>query len=97
MDIYVNVSGSLRVEDPGVDLAVCLAIASAVGNVDLGPKACVFGEVSLLGLARPAPQAERREKEARRLGYQPLAPQSVEELRTMIQRALPNPKDQEDG
>jgi DNA repair protein RadA/Sms len=88
MDIYVNVSGSLKIEDPGTDLAVCLAIASAVRGQELGERACIFGEVSLLGLVRPAPQGERRSKEADRLGYQAITANKVEDLKTFINRAL---------
>lgn len=71
-DVYVNVSGGLKVDDPGTDLAVCLALLSAIEDKPLKNRYCSYGEVSLLGLVRPAPQAERREKEAERLGYTPL-------------------------
>ena len=70
-DVYLNVSGGLRVDDPGVDLAVCLAILSAAEDKPLRERYCVFGEVSLLGLVRAAPQADRRVRESERLQYTP--------------------------
>lgn len=69
MDVYINVSGGLKVDDPGADLAVCLAVMSAAEDRPPMKRYCAFGEVSLLGLVRPAPQAERRRKEAERLSY----------------------------
>jgi DNA repair protein RadA/Sms len=66
-DVFVNVSGGVRVDEPAADLAVVLALASAARGVALGPL-CAFGEVALTGRLRPAPQAERRLTEAARLG-----------------------------
>lgn len=68
-DIFVNVSGGLKVEEPAVDLAVCLAIVSSFNNKALDPKTAVFGEVGLLGELRATVGEERRIKEAKRLGF----------------------------
>lgn len=68
-DIFVNVSGGLKVEEPAADLAVCLAIVSSFKNKALGPKIAVFGEVGLLGELRATVSEMRRIKEAGRLGY----------------------------
>jgi DNA repair protein RadA/Sms len=87
LDIHINVAGGLRIDEPGADLAVCLAVASAIEERPLAERSCAFGEVSLLGLVRPAPQAERRSAEARRLGYEPLEVGS-EGLRDIVSRAL---------
>lgn len=72
-DIYINVSGGLKIDDPGADLAVCLAVASAIEDRPVKPSLVAFGEVSLLGRCRQARQAERRVKETERLGYRGLS------------------------
>jgi DNA repair protein RadA/Sms len=72
-DIYINVSGGLKIDDPGADLAVCLAVASAIEQKTVKEGSVAFGEVSLLGKVRNASQTERRKNEASRLGYTPLA------------------------
>jgi DNA repair protein RadA/Sms len=76
-DVFVNVAGGVRVDEPGADLAVALAVASAARGVALGdgaPVAC-FGEVGLTGELRFVAHAERRLAEARKFGLDPvLAP-----------------------
>jgi DNA repair protein RadA/Sms len=66
-DVFVNVVGGLRVEEPGADLAIALAVASAAG----GLPAC-FGEIGLTGEVRPVAHAERRMAEAARFGLTPV-------------------------
>lgn len=90
MDVYVNVSGGLRIDDPGADLAVCLAVASAAADepTPLRARLCAFGEVSLLGTVRPAGQAERRRKEAERLGIEVVEVQPADRLKDLIHRSL---------
>jgi DNA repair protein RadA/Sms len=66
-DVFVNVAGGVRVDEPAADLAVGLALASALHGVPLGPLVA-FGEIGLTGRLRPVPQADRRLKEARKLG-----------------------------
>src|SRR5690349_1196659 len=66
-DVFVNVAGGVRVDEPAADLAVVLALASAARGVPLGAT-CAFGEVALTGRLRPVSQPERRLAEARRLG-----------------------------
>ncbi|MDP3955509.1 MAG: DNA repair protein RadA [bacterium] len=68
-DIFVNIVGGLRVTEPAVDLAICLAIASAWSNKPVTSKTCVLGEVGLLGEIRSVGQVEKRLKEAKRLGF----------------------------
>ena len=68
-DIFVNIVGGLRVTEPAVDLAVCLAIASAWSDKPVTSKTCVLGEVGLLGEIRSVGQVEKRLKEAKRLGF----------------------------
>ena len=68
-DIYLNIAGGFKVGEPAADLAVCLAIISSFKNKALPLKTCVFGEVGLLGETRRVAQEEKREKEAKRMGF----------------------------
>lgn len=68
-DIYLNVAGGFKIGEPAADLAVCLAIISSFKNKALPDKTCAFGEVGLLGEIRRVSQEEKREKEAKRMGF----------------------------
>jgi len=68
-DVYLNVAGGLRVQEPGADLAVAAALASAMSGVPVPPEAVVFGEVGLAGEARPVTHTDTRLKEAAKLGF----------------------------
>jgi DNA repair protein RadA/Sms len=68
-DIFVNVSGGLRIGEPSADLAVIMAILSSFKNSVVPDKTVIFGEVGLLGEVRRVVNEERREKEAKRMGY----------------------------
>ncbi|MCL2869440.1 DNA repair protein RadA [Candidatus Saccharibacteria bacterium] len=68
-DIYVNVVGGLKLQDPAADLAVCMAIASAASGRKLDDHLIVFGEVGLGGEIRSAHSSERRISEAKKLGF----------------------------
>lgn len=67
-DVFVNVAGGVRIDEPGADLAVALAIASAARGVPVRDSVAVFGEIGLTGRLRPAAQAERRLEECAKLG-----------------------------
>lgn len=69
LDVFVNVAGGLRITDPGADLAVALAVYSAVTNRTLPEKSAVAGEIGLAGELRSVPQLARRYAEAQRAGY----------------------------
>lgn len=76
-DIYINVVGGLRLNDPAADLAVCMAIASAAAGRRLSEGIVVFGEVGLGGEIRSALGTDRRVAEAKKLGFsQAIAPKS---------------------
>lgn len=68
-DVYINVVGGIKLQDPASDLAICMAIASAAAGRQLDAKAVVFGEVGLSGEIRTAVGADRRVKEAQKLGF----------------------------
>jgi len=68
-DVYLNVAGGLKIGEPAADLAAAAALISSATDTAL-PRDCVlFGEISLSGDVRPAPQAELRLKEAAKLGF----------------------------
>lgn len=68
-DVYVQVSGGLAVREPALDLAVCMAVASAASDRPVAGNVACFGEVSLLGEVRAVSDADRRLAEARKLGF----------------------------
>jgi len=81
-DVFVNVSGGLKIEEPAADLAVAMAILSSFKNKALDPATAVFGEVGLLGEVRRVAGEERRIKEAKRLGFTTvLSPQTTRNLK----------------
>src|SRR5256712_11023866 len=67
-DVFVNVAGGVRIDEPGADLAVALAIASAARGAPVREATAAFGEIGLTGRLRPATQAERRAQECAKLG-----------------------------
>lgn len=76
-DIYINVVGGLKLNDPAADLAICMAIASAAAGKRLDDELVVFGEIGLGGEIRSVHSAERRIAEAKKLGFtQAIAPRS---------------------
>lgn len=79
-DVFVNVAGGVRIEEPGADLAIALAIASAARGLPVRHGFAVFGEIGLTGRLRPASQAERRLDECRKLGIEAaVAPEGTPE------------------
>ena len=69
-DVFVNVAGGVRIEEPGADLAIALAIASAARGVPLRPGLAAFAEIGLTGRLRAATQTDRRASECAKLGLE---------------------------
>jgi DNA repair protein RadA/Sms len=94
-DVFVNVVGGVRADEPGADLAVALAVASAAKRVALvgaggRPLAC-FGELGLTGELRTVAHGERRLAEAKKFGLGPvIEPGSQATLRRALEAALGN-------
>lgn len=84
-DVYVSTVGGIRLTEPGADLAIALAIASAARNVALPPRLAAIGEISLAGEIRAASAAKRRATEAKRLGYARV----VDEGSALVRHAVP--------
>ncbi len=68
-DIFVNIAGGLRIQEPAADLAVIAALASSIRNQPLPPHAAFIGEVGLGGEVRSVARTESRIAEAARLGF----------------------------
>jgi DNA repair protein RadA/Sms len=68
-DVFVNVAGGVRIDEPGADLAIALAIASAARGVAVEDGLAAFGELGLTGRLRAATQADRRLEECAKLGF----------------------------
>ena len=87
-DVFVNVVGGVRVDEPGADLAVALAVASAARGIPLAdegdpPLAC-FGELGLTGELRTVAHADRRLAEARKFGLQAIVTPEAGTLRAAL-------------
>lgn len=67
-DVFVNVTGGVKIKEPAIDLGIACAIASAFGNFSPVSDGVFIGEVGLGGEIRPVPQVAERVKEAERLG-----------------------------
>ena len=91
-DVFVSLAGGVRVDEPGADLAIALALASAAKGIPLGDDRplAAFGEIGLTGELRAVAHHERRIAEAQKFGLAPvLAPgDGVSTLRQILQRAL---------
>ncbi len=68
-DVYLNVAGGLRIQEPAADLAAAAALISSLTNAPLPADGVFFGEISLSGAVRPVAQAAARLKEAAKLGF----------------------------
>ncbi len=68
-DVYLNVAGGLRIQEPAADLAAAAALVSSLAGAPLPADAVYFGEISLSGAVRPVAQTAARLKEAQKLGF----------------------------
>ena len=68
-DVYLNVIGGLKVDDPAIDLAIAAAIVSSYREVPIPSHTVVMGEIGLTGELRPAGQTARRLAEIKKLGF----------------------------
>ena len=68
-DIFMNVAGGVRIEEPAIDLGISAALASSLLNKPIESDVVVFGEVGLAGEIRGVSQVELRLKEAEKMGF----------------------------
>lgn len=69
-DVFLNITGGIKTDDPALDLAVVASILSSNEDVAVSEKYCFSGEIGLSGEVRPVPQIEHRISEAEKLGYE---------------------------
>jgi DNA repair protein RadA/Sms len=69
-DVFLNITGGLRVDDPAIDLAVTCAILSSDNDIPVSPKICFAAEIGLSGEIRPVNRMEQRILEADKLGFE---------------------------
>ena len=87
-DVYINVVGGLKLDDPTIDLALALALISGIRDIPVPDDLVALGEVGLSGECRAAVGIEPRIKEAVRLGFTKLViPANRTELKSCIQAA----------
>jgi DNA repair protein RadA/Sms len=87
-DVFVNVAGGVRIDEPGADLGIALAIASAARGVPVREGVAAFGEIGLTGRLRPATQADRRVEECVKFGSGTVLGPEVDTLRQALAAAL---------
>ncbi|MCW4385387.1 DNA repair protein RadA [Salinibacterium sp. SYSU T00001] len=87
-DVYVSTVGGMRLTEPGADLAIALAIASAYSDRSFPGTLAAVGEISLAGEIRPVTQAKQRASEAQRLGFTTLVDSSSAHLRDAMRTAF---------
>jgi DNA repair protein RadA/Sms len=87
-DVYVSTVGGVRLTEPASDLAIALAIASAVKDRPIAQDYVAFGEVSRAGEIRPVSNHKLRTNEAKRLGYSKCIDSTAKELRAALVSAL---------
>lgn len=88
-DIFVNVTGGMKVVEPAADLAICLSIISSFRDAQIDPKAALVGEVGLLGELRSVRLLEKRKTEGKKLGFTKIiSPENVKSLSEAVNMAL---------
>src|SRR4029079_6247250 len=69
-DVFLNIAGGIKVEDPAIDLAVICAVLSSNEDMPIHPKFCFAAEVGLSGEIRPVTRIEQRISEAEKMGFE---------------------------
>lgn len=69
-DVFLNIAGGLRLEDPALDLAVCAAVVSSLNDIPLSSETCLAAEVGLSGEIRAVSRLDQRLSESEKLGFQ---------------------------
>ncbi|MGR0319295.1 DNA repair protein RadA [Agromyces sp. ZXT2-3] len=87
-DVYVSTVGGVRLVEPAADLAIAVAIASAMRDRAVPHDLAAVGEISLAGEVRPVASARQRAAEAARLGYRALLDDELGSVRAAVERAM---------
>ena len=88
LDVYVSTVGGVKLSEPAADLAIALAIASAVQDKPIAHNLCAFGEISLTGDIRKVTNGKLRANEASRLGYVRSVDSEVKSVKAALALAL---------
>lgn len=88
LDVYVSTVGGVRVSEPAADLAIALAIASAIKDQPISHEVVAFGEISLAGEIRKVSQSAIRQSEAKRLGFTKVIDSSTSPLSNALAKGL---------
>ena len=88
MDVYVSTVGGVKLTEPAADLAIALAIASAVSDKPIAHNLAAFGEISLAGEVRKVSNGKLRENEASRLGFVRTVDSGVTSVKAALALAL---------
>lgn len=88
LDVYVSTVGGVKLTEPGADLAIALALASAANDRALPHNLAAFGEISLAGEVRPVSSSRTRAAEARRLGFTTIIDDDVQLITKALGRAF---------
>jgi DNA repair protein RadA/Sms len=87
-DVYVSTVGGVKLTEPGADLAIALALASAANDRPLAHDLAAFGEISLAGEVRPVSSGRTRAAEAKRLGFTTIIDDEARQLTRALTRAF---------
>jgi DNA repair protein RadA/Sms len=68
-DVFLNITGGIKVDDPAIDLGVVCAVLSSNEDIPVDPKTCFSAEIGLSGEIRPVNRIEQRISEAEKLGF----------------------------
>ncbi len=69
-DVFLNIAGGLKIQDPSIDMAICAALYSSYEDISISEKVCFAGEIGLGGEVRSVNQIDRRILEAEKLGFE---------------------------
>lgn len=88
-DIFVNITGGLKIAEPAADLGICLAIVSSFQDRSIDPQTVIIGEVGLLGEVRPVRGLSKRVSESKQLGYpNVISPENVKSVSQALTKLL---------
>lgn len=68
-DVFLNMAGGIKVEDPAIDLAICISIISSMEEIPVSDKICFAAEIGLGGELRAVNRIDQRISEAEKLGF----------------------------
>jgi len=85
-DVFLNITGGIKIEDPAIDLAVVAAVLSSSFNIPLKKGICFAAEIGLSGELRPVPKIDQRITEAEKLGFKTLVISSQSKINIRAQK-----------